>query len=54
MMLGEGASAKLSAWLLLVFQSVITIGVAGGLMVLFKVPELEPAVRRITRLVRRG
>jgi len=54
LMLGEGASVKLSAWLLLVFQSVITIGVAGGLMVLFKVPELDPAVRRITRLVRRG
>jgi putative peptidoglycan lipid II flippase len=42
-----------TAWLNLVVQSLLTTVVAFGLLAAFKVPELQPAVSRITRLVRR-
>jgi putative peptidoglycan lipid II flippase len=38
----------------LVVQGLVTGLVAFGLLAVFKVPELQPAVSRITRLVRRG
>jgi len=44
----------LTAWVELVVQGLVTAVVAFGLLAVFKVPELQPAVSRITRLVRRG
>lgn len=49
-----GAGPVLSAWVDLVVQGLLTTVVAFGLLAVFKVPELQPAVSRITRLVRRG
>jgi putative peptidoglycan lipid II flippase len=45
---------KITAWLDLIVQGLLTTVVAFGLLAVFKVPELQPAVSRITRLVRRG
>jgi putative peptidoglycan lipid II flippase len=50
----DGSGPTLVAWVKVVVQSVITGVVAFGLLVAFRVPELEPARQRITRLVRRG
>ena len=50
----DSAGATLVAWVKVVVQSTITGVVTFGLLVVFKVPELEPARQRITRLVRRG
>jgi putative peptidoglycan lipid II flippase len=43
-----------TAWVKLVVQGLVTSVVAFGLLAAFKVPELNPALHRITRLVRRG
>lgn len=53
MVLPDGTGQRLVAWLELVLQGMVTIVVAFGLLAVFKVPELQPAVARITRLVRR-
>lgn len=53
LVLPAGAGPRLTAWLDLVLQGLITGAVAFGLLVVFRVPELQPAVSRITRLVRR-
>ncbi len=45
---------RLTAWFDLTLQGMVTGVVAFGLLAVFKVPELQPAVSRITRLVRRG
>jgi putative peptidoglycan lipid II flippase len=50
----DGSGPTLVAWVKVVVQSVITGVVAFSLLAVFKVPELEPARQRITRLVRRG
>lgn len=50
----DSAGATLVAWVKVVVQSTITGVVTFGLLAVFKVPELEPARQRITRLVRRG
>jgi len=54
LVLPGGVSPTVAAWVKLVVQGVVTSVVAFGLLAAFKVPELTPAVRRITRLVRRG
>ena len=53
-MLPDGFSVTAEAWLLLIIESLVTLVVAFGLLAAFKVPELNPALQRITRLVRRG
>jgi putative peptidoglycan lipid II flippase len=50
--LPDGAP-RLTAWVELVVQGLVTSVVAFGLLAVFRVPELQPAVSRITRLVRR-
>ena len=52
--LPDGFSVTAEAWLLLIVESLVTLVVAFGLLAAFKVPELNPALQRITRLVRRG
>jgi len=52
--LPDGAGDTVTAWVLLIVESLVTIVVAFGLLAAFKVPELNPALQRITRLVRRG
>jgi putative peptidoglycan lipid II flippase len=52
--LPDGMGPKVTAWVDLIVQGVLTTIVAFGLLAVFKVPELQPAVSRITRLVRRG
>jgi putative peptidoglycan lipid II flippase len=52
--LPDGAGATVTAWVLLVVESLVTLVVTFGLLAAFKVPELNPALQRITRLVRRG
>jgi putative peptidoglycan lipid II flippase len=54
MALPDGAGDTVTAWVLLVVESLVTLVVAFGLLAAFKVPELNPALQRITRLVRRG
>jgi putative peptidoglycan lipid II flippase len=53
LVLGD-AGPTLTAWVHLVVQGLVTAVVAFGLLVAFRVPELQPATQRITRLVRRG
>jgi putative peptidoglycan lipid II flippase len=50
--LPDGAP-RLTAWVELIVQGLVTSVVAFGLLAVFRVPELQPAVSRITRLVRR-
>jgi putative peptidoglycan lipid II flippase len=45
---------RIEAWLEMVVQGLVTTVVAFGLLAVFRVPELQPAVTRISRLVRRG
>jgi putative peptidoglycan lipid II flippase len=45
---------RIEAWLEMIVQGLVTTVVAFGLLAVFRVPELQPAVTRITRLVRRG
>jgi putative peptidoglycan lipid II flippase len=52
--LPDGFPDTATAWILLVIESVVTLVVTFGLLAMFKVPELDPAWQRITRLVRRG
>jgi putative peptidoglycan lipid II flippase len=54
MALPDGAGDAVTAWVLLVVESLVTLVVAFGLLAAFKVPELNPALQRITRLMRRG
>lgn len=53
LVLPAGAGPRLTAWIELVLQGLVTGVVAFGLLAVFRVPELQPAVSRITRLVRR-
>jgi putative peptidoglycan lipid II flippase len=53
LVLPDGTGPRLVAWLELTLQGLVTMVVAFGLLAVFKVPELQPAVSRITRLVRR-
>jgi putative peptidoglycan lipid II flippase len=53
MVLPDGTGPRLVAWLDVVVLGIVTITVAFGLLAVFRVPELQPAVSRITRLVRR-
>jgi putative peptidoglycan lipid II flippase len=50
----DSVAPGVTAWFDLVTQGLVTIVVAFGLLAVFRVPELQPAVSRITRLVRRG
>jgi putative peptidoglycan lipid II flippase len=54
LVLPDGFSVTAEAWLRLIIESLVTLVVAFGLLAAFKVPELNPALQRITRLVRRG
>ncbi len=45
--------SRFAAWVTLTVQGLVAGSVAFGVLVLLKVPELQPATRRITRLVRR-
>ncbi|WP_414636610.1 murein biosynthesis integral membrane protein MurJ [Actinophytocola sp.] len=49
-----GTGPRIEAWLDMVVQGLVTTVVAFGLLAVFRVPELQPAVTRISRLVRRG
>jgi putative peptidoglycan lipid II flippase len=51
--LPDSLGPKATAWFDLIVQGLLTTVVAFGLLAVFKVPELQPAVSRITRLVRR-
>ncbi|TWP53137.1 murein biosynthesis integral membrane protein MurJ [Lentzea tibetensis] len=42
-----------AAWVKVVVESVIVLGLSFGLLALFRVPEMKPAVDKIIRLVRR-
>jgi putative peptidoglycan lipid II flippase len=53
LVLGD-AGPTLTAWVHLVVQGLVTLVVSFGLLAVFRVPELQPATQRITRLVRRG
>jgi putative peptidoglycan lipid II flippase len=52
--LPDGVPAVAQAWVLVIVESLVTLVVAFGLLAAFRVPELNPALQRITRLVRRG
>ncbi|GAA4421313.1 murein biosynthesis integral membrane protein MurJ [Actinokineospora soli] len=52
--LPDGVGGIGSAWVSLIVQGLVACAVAFGGQALLKVPELKPAVARITRLVRRG
>ncbi|WP_414638620.1 murein biosynthesis integral membrane protein MurJ [Actinophytocola sp.] len=54
LVLPDGLGDAPTAWILLVVESLVTLVVAFGLLAAFKVPELNPALQRITRLMRRG
>jgi putative peptidoglycan lipid II flippase len=54
LVLPDGMPDVAQAWVLLIIESLVTLVVAFGLLAAFKVPELNPALQRITRLVRRG
>jgi putative peptidoglycan lipid II flippase len=54
MVLPDSLGATVTAWFTLIVQGLVTMVVTFGLLAAFKVPELNPAVQRITRLVRRG
>jgi putative peptidoglycan lipid II flippase len=54
MALPDSLGPTVTAWLTLIVQGLVTMVVTFGLLAAFKVPELTPAVQRITRLVRRG
>jgi len=54
LVLPDGFPVTGEAWLLLIIESLVTLVVAFGLLAVFRVPELNPAWQRITRLVRRG
>jgi putative peptidoglycan lipid II flippase len=54
MVLPDSVGPRTTAWADLVVQGLVTAVVAFGLLVAFRVPELQPATQRITRLVRRG
>jgi putative peptidoglycan lipid II flippase len=54
MVLPDSVGPTFTAWVELTVQGLLTTVVAFGLLAAFKVPELQPAVSRITRLVRRG
>jgi putative peptidoglycan lipid II flippase len=54
MVLPDALGPRTTAWLDLVVQGLVTAVVAFGLLAAFRVPELQPATQRITRLVRRG
>jgi putative peptidoglycan lipid II flippase len=54
LVLPAGAGDTLTAWVLVIIESLVTLVVAFGLLAAFRVPELNPALQRITRLVRRG
>ncbi len=54
LVLADGFGATATAWVKLLVQGLLTTVVAFGLLAAFKVPELDPAVQRITRLMRRG
>jgi putative peptidoglycan lipid II flippase len=54
MVLPDSLGPRTTAWLDLVLQGLVTAVVAFGLLAAFRVPELQPATQRITRLVRRG
>jgi putative peptidoglycan lipid II flippase len=54
LVLPDSLGPTVTAWITLVVQGLVTVVVTFGLLAAFRVPELAPAVQRITRLVRRG
>jgi putative peptidoglycan lipid II flippase len=54
LVLPDSLGPRATAWFDLIVQGLLTTVVAFGLLAVFRVPELQPAVSRITRLVRRG
>ena len=46
--------ARLTAWLKLIVQGLVGLGVSFGVLAALKVEELAPATKRFTRLVKRG
>jgi putative peptidoglycan lipid II flippase len=50
----DGLGTIGGAWGRLIFQGIVVLVIAFGLLTLFRVEELRPATARITRLVRRG
>ena len=50
----DGLGTLAGAWAKLIIQGIVVLVGAFGLLALFRVEELRPATRRITRLVRRG
>ncbi|MDQ0378231.1 murein biosynthesis integral membrane protein MurJ [Amycolatopsis thermophila] len=45
---------RLTAWIKLILQGIVGLGVSFGVLALLKVDELSPATKRITRLIKRG
>ncbi|GAB3573962.1 murein biosynthesis integral membrane protein MurJ [Amycolatopsis endophytica] len=45
---------RLTAWIKLVVQGIVGLGVSFGVLALLRVDELSPATKRITRLIKRG
>ncbi|WP_373300517.1 murein biosynthesis integral membrane protein MurJ [Amycolatopsis deserti] len=45
---------RLTAWIKLILQGIVGLGVSFGVLALLKVDELAPATKRITRLIKRG
>nr|WP_236809288.1 murein biosynthesis integral membrane protein MurJ [Amycolatopsis albispora] len=54
MIVPDALGATLQAWVKLVLQGVVGIGVSFGVLMALKVEELKPATSRITRLIKRG
>ncbi|WP_438801182.1 murein biosynthesis integral membrane protein MurJ, partial [Amycolatopsis magusensis] len=54
MIVPDALGATLQAWVRLVLQGVVGIGVSFGVLMALKVEELKPATSRITRLIKRG
>jgi len=46
--------ARTTAWIKLILQGIVGLGVSFGVLALLKVDELSPATKRITRLIKRG
>src|SRR5690606_38509038 len=44
----------LGAWVTLILQGIVGMGVSFGVLMALKVDELAPVTRRVTRLIRRG
>ncbi|MFD2397875.1 murein biosynthesis integral membrane protein MurJ [Prauserella oleivorans] len=54
MLVPDALGPVLAAWVKLILQGIVGIGVSFGVLIALKVDELAPVTRRITRLIRRA